>query len=164
MNAAVHSHSSPASAGPKAGATVHLLGTLVTFKATSTDTEGAFSLVEAVTAPGQGTPPHVQRDDAEAFYVLDGEFDFTVDGSRHRSGPGSFHYVARGVPHGFSNPGDRPARMLIINLPGGLHENFFVEAGDPVADASTFPPMSPPDIPRLVQAATRYGIEMLPPA
>lgn len=145
-------------------ATVHLLGTLVTFRALAADTEGAFSLVEAVTAPGQGTPPHLQRDDAEAFYVLEGEFEFMLAGTTARSGPGAFHYVPRGVPHGFRNPGDTPARMLIINLPGGLHENFFREAGDPVADASVFPPMTPPDIPRLVAAAGRYGIEMLPPA
>jgi len=54
-------------ADAKTGTTVHLLGTLITFAATAADTEGAFSLVEAVTAPGQGTPPHIQRDDAEAF-------------------------------------------------------------------------------------------------
>ncbi|MCX5495470.1 cupin domain-containing protein [Kaistia dalseonensis] len=149
---------------PKTGTTVHLLGTLVTFKATALDTEGTFSLVEATTAPGQGTPPHIQRDDAEAFYVLEGTFDFMVGGQTSRSGPGSFHYIPRGAPHGFANNSDKPARMLIINLPGGLHENFFVEAGDPVADATVFPPMSPPDIPRLIKAASRYGIEMLPPA
>jgi quercetin dioxygenase-like cupin family protein len=145
------------------GRTVHLLGTLITFRATAADTGGAFSLVEAVTAPGQGTPAHVQREDAEAFHVLEGSFDFRIGDKTIRSGPGSFHYVPQGVPHGFSNPGDTPARMLIINLPGGLHENFFREAGDPVADAQTFPPMSPPDIPRLIAAATRYGIEILPP-
>jgi quercetin dioxygenase-like cupin family protein len=146
------------------GSTIHLLGTLVTFKATSADTEGAFSLVEAMTAPGQGTPPHLQRDDAEAFYVLEGHFDFMLAGKTVRSGPGSFHYVPRGVPHGFANNGETPARMLILNLPGGLHENFFLEAGDPVPDATNFPPMAAPDIPRLIKAATRYGIEMLPPA
>src|SRR4051794_35779957 len=79
------------------GDTVHLLGTLVSFKALASDTEGAFSLVEAMTAPGQGTPPHLQRDDAEAFYVLEGEFEFMLDGKTALSGPGAFHYVPRGV-------------------------------------------------------------------
>ncbi|MBN9435026.1 MAG: cupin domain-containing protein [Bosea sp.] len=155
---------SPSPATATAGSTVHLLGTLVTFRALAADTEGAFSLVEAVTAPGQGTPPHRQNDDAEAFYVLEGSFEFMLDGKTVTSGPGAFHYVPRGMPHGFRNPGTAPAKMLIINLPGGLHENFFREAGDPVADATRFPPMAPPDIPRLVAAAGRYGIEMLPPA
>jgi len=62
------------------GRTVHLLGTLITFRATAADTGGAFSLVEAVTAPGQGTPAHVQREDAEAFHVLEGSFDFRIGG------------------------------------------------------------------------------------
>ena len=96
--------------------------------------------------------------------MLEGTFEFMLAGARARGGPGAFHYVPGGVAHGFRNVGDTPARMLIINLPGGLHENFFREAGDPVADATAFPPMSPPDIPRLLAAAGRYGIEMLPPA
>jgi hypothetical protein len=42
------------------GATVHLLGTLIAFRATAAETEGLFSLVDTTTAPGQGTPPHLQ--------------------------------------------------------------------------------------------------------
>ncbi|GGD01872.1 cupin domain-containing protein [Aureimonas glaciei] len=146
------------------GKTVHLLGTLVTFKATAAETQGAFSLVEAITAPGQGTPPHIQRDDAEAFYVLEGGYDVFLDGKTSAARAGDFVYIPRGVAHGFHNPGPVPARMLIINLPGGLHETFFLEAGDGVADASIFPPASPPDMPRLLAAAARAGIEMLPSA
>ena len=53
--------------------------------------------------------------------------------------------------------------MLIINRREGLHENFFAEAGEPVADATSFPPMIPPDVPKIVAASARYGIEMLAP-
>ena len=148
---------------PKLGTTVHLLGTLITFKATATETEGRFSLVDSTTAPGQGSPPHLQRDDAEAFYVLEGEYEFVLGDKSATHGPGSFVFVPRGTPHGFRNAGSVPARMLIINLPGGLHENFFAEAGEPVADATSFPPMTPPDVPKIVAAGARYGIEMLPP-
>jgi quercetin dioxygenase-like cupin family protein len=145
------------------GTTVHLLGTLITFRATAVETEGLLSLVDTTTAPGQGTPPHLQRDDAEAFYVLEGEYEFILGEQSVTRGPSSFIFVPRGTPHGFRNAGSSPARMLIINLPGGLHENFFAEAGEPVADASVFPAMTPPDVPRIVAACARYGIEMLPP-
>jgi quercetin dioxygenase-like cupin family protein len=145
------------------GQTVHLLGTLITFKATAAETEGMFSLVDTTTAPGQGTPPHLQRDDAEAFYVLEGEYEFILGEQTLTRGPGSFIFVPRGTPHGFRNAGAATARMLIINLPGGLHENFFAEAGEPVASVSTFPAMTPPDVPKIVAAGARYGIEMLPP-
>ncbi|SKA20526.1 cupin domain-containing protein [Consotaella salsifontis] len=149
-------------APPKVGDIVHLLGTLITFKATAAETEGAFSLVEVKTGTGQGTPPHLQRDDAEAFYVLEGHYRFFLDGKTRVAGPGEFIYVPRGTPHGFWNDEDTPSRMLIINVPAGIHDRFFIEAGDPVESADAAPPMAPPDIPRLMTAAGRYGIEMLP--
>jgi quercetin dioxygenase-like cupin family protein len=143
--------------------TVHLLGNLLTFRATAGTTDGAFSLVEAQTAPGQGSPPHLQRRDLEAFYVLEGTYEFTLGGTVETHGPGGFVLVPRDVPHHFRNPTDQPARMLIINVPGGLHEGFFRDAGDAVEDAATFPPMAAPDVPRLMGIAAGYGIEILPP-
>jgi quercetin dioxygenase-like cupin family protein len=153
----------PIASSPKTGATVHLLGTLITLKASAADTEGHFSLVDTTTAPGQGTPPHIQRDDSEAFYVLEGEYEFILGETVRKYGPGSFLYVPRGMAHGFRNVGPSPSRMLIINVPGGLHENFFLEAGDIVEDPSTFPPMTPPNVPKIIEVGARYGIEMLPP-
>lgn len=147
--------------GPTVGGTVHLLGTLVTFRALGADTGGTFSLCEAVTAPGQGTPPHRQQD-AEAFYVLDGSFEFILEDEVTTLGPGGFTYVAPGQAHGFRNAADTPSRMLIISLPGGPHEQFLFDAGEPNKDETTFPPMSPPDIPALLAVTARHGIEMLP--
>ncbi len=153
---------SPPAVPPQIGSTLHLLGSLVTFRATTAQTQGTFSLVETRTAPGQGTPPHTHANDTEAFLVLEGEYEFMVGDVTARSGPGSFHFVPTGTPHAFSNPGNTPARMLILHTPGLQHEQFFLEAGDPVADANHFPPQAPPDLPRLLQAAQRNGIEMLP--
>ncbi len=147
--------------GPAGGSTVHLLGTLVTFRALGADTGGSFSLCEAVTVPGQGTPPHRQKD-AEAFYVLDGAFEFVLEETVTTLGPGGFTYVAPGQAHGFRNARDTPSRMLIISLPGGPHERFLFDAGEPNADAPTFPPMGQPDIPALLAVTARHGIEMLP--
>lgn len=161
MNAHTSSHASlPA---PRAGATVHLLGTLVTFRATAGDTNGAFSLAEIAVSPGAGTPPH-HHDDAEAFLVLDGEISFLLAGETLAKGPGDFVHIPSQAVHAFSNESDKPARMLGINLPGGPHERFFAEAGESMADAASFPPPSQPDIPKLMGAAGRHGITILPPA
>lgn len=143
--------------------TVHLLGNLVTFKARGATTGSAYSLVEVTTAPKAGTPPHIQKGDDEAFFVLEGTYEFMHNGQTLIGKPGSFIFVKRGEPHAFRNPGDAPAKMLIINSPGGLHENFFQEAGDPIATGTDFPAPSAPDMPRLGAAAARYGIEFLPP-
>lgn len=137
---------------------VHLLGNLIDFKAKGADTGNAYSLVEVQTAPGAGTPPHVQNGDDEAFFVLEGRYEFMHKGQAIDGVPGTFVFIRRGEPHAFRNAGDRPARMLIINSPGGLHEKFFAEAGDEVPAGSGFPPPAAPDMPRLGAAADRYGI------
>lgn len=97
------------------------------------------SLVKCQTAPGQGSPPHLQRHDLEAFYVLEGEYEFTLGGEAQTHGPGGFMLVPRDVPHHFRNPGKAPARMLILNTPGGLHEGFFRDAGEPARPDDAFP-------------------------
>ncbi|MBP0446517.1 cupin domain-containing protein [Roseomonas sp. SSH11] len=153
----------PAAAGPVPPGSIHLLGNLLRFHATAASTGGSFSLVEACTAPGQGSPPHLQRRDVEAFFVLEGTYEFTLGGSVQTHGPGGFVFVPKDVPHHFRNPAERPARMLILNVPGGLHEGFFRDAGEPVEQGDAFPPMVPPDVPRLCGIAASYGIEILPP-
>lgn len=143
--------------------TVHLLGNLVQFKAVGTATGNAYSLVEVTTAPGAGTPPHLQKEDDEAFFVLEGRYEFMHNGQAVKGVPGTFVFIKRGEPHAFRNAGTSPAKMLIINSPGGLHENFFREAGDPIAEGAGFPAPAAPDMPRLGAAAARYRIEFLPP-
>lgn len=142
---------------------VHFLGNLLTFRARSADTGGALSIVESWSAPGAGAPPHLQQD-TETFLVLEGQFEFMLDGETRISGPGECVHVSPGMVHAFRNPCATPSRMLIINTPGGMHEGFFLAVGDQVApDATDFPPMGPPDIAFISESAAQYGITILPP-
>jgi quercetin dioxygenase-like cupin family protein len=79
-------------------------------------TGGAFSLLERVAPPGARSAPHTHRR-LEAFYVLDGEFDFVIDGSESRGGAGAFVSAPEGVSHGWSVRGEAPARMLLLFAP-----------------------------------------------
>jgi len=144
--------------------TVHFLGNLLTFHIRSVTTGDKFTLIENRTAPGQGAPLHRQADD-EAFYVLEGEYEFLLDGTWHRKGVGEALHIAPGTVHAFRNPGKADARMLIINSPGSLHEAFFVDVGDEVDVGQTAsPPMTSPDIPAIVASGLQNRIEILPPA
>lgn len=54
------------------GSTFHILGgDVVTIKLTGQETGGAFALLETVTPPGAGPPPHVHHREDETFYVLE---------------------------------------------------------------------------------------------
>jgi quercetin dioxygenase-like cupin family protein len=145
------------------GARLHVMGNFLTFLIRSAEADMGFSLTECETMPGAGTPPHIQADDREAFVVLEGEYEFLLDGETRREGPGAFVRVEKGVVHAFRNIGDRPAKMLILNWPGGKHEGFFEAVGDWLAPGE-LPEAKAPDMGRIFAAAQAAGITLLPPA
>jgi quercetin dioxygenase-like cupin family protein len=141
-----------------------VLGELVTYKITSYQTGGAYSLFEVTTQPGAGPPPHVQHREDEAFYVLEGEYQFLVEGRTINAGAGSLIYVPKGNLHAHNNVGEGIGRMLVSQTPGGLHERFFEEIGEEVKDGSTAPASEdPPDMETIAKIAAEYGIEIAPP-
>ena len=146
------------------GRSMWIFGELVTYKVTAEQTGGAYSLFEVVTRPGGGPPPHVQHREDEAFYVLEGEYEFVVEGRTINAGAGSLIYVPNGNLHSYENAGEKPGRMLIIQTPGGLSEGFFGEIGQPAADGS-WPPGSEgsQDMGKIAAIAAGYGIEIPPP-
>jgi quercetin dioxygenase-like cupin family protein len=145
--------------------TVHFLGNILTFRARFKDTKENFTVIEVLTAPNAGPPPHTQTDQ-EAFLVLEGRYEIVVDGEIRHCGPGDFVHVSPGLMHSFRNIADTPSKMLLINFPGDLHEEFFVAIGDPLPPGATvFPEMLPPDVPHIITTAARFGIDIpLPPA
>ena len=141
-----------------------VLGELVTYKITSEQTGGAYSLFEVVSQPGGGPPPHVQHREDEAFYVLEGEYEFLDESRTMRVGAGSLVYVSKGNLHTYKNVADKPGRILVSKTPGGLHEWFFEEIGEEVQDKSKPPiPESLPGMGRIATIAAKYGIEIPSP-
>lgn len=154
----------PRVVGAGEGPVYRVVADIVTFKAVAEDTGGAYSLFEDRTTPGMGTPPHLQRYEDESFVVLEGTYTFLVGDQRRVLHQGDYAFVPRGTVHAFTNTGDAPARLLIVVTPGGIHEQFFAEAGEPIADPANPPaPSGPPDVQRLIAIAAKYGIEILPP-
>lgn len=148
--------------------TFHLFGCNVRFLARSSETGGAYCLCEALVAPGAGAPLNRHAEDDEAFYVLDGEFAFAIGEETVRARPGDFVRVPRGAVHDFRNVGGRPARLLVHNTPGRVHDVFFSEAGRPMPKgARELPPPGPAPTPeqvaRAIDVARRAGMEILPP-
>ncbi len=140
-----------------------VMGELVTYKVASRQTGGAYSLFELMSWPGGGPPPHVQHREDESFYVLEGEYEFLVEGRTIRVGAGSLIYVPKGNLHAHKNVGTKPGRMLVSQTPGGLHERYFEELGEPAIDKFRPPvPEVPSDIEKIVAIATEYGIEIPP--
>jgi mannose-6-phosphate isomerase-like protein (cupin superfamily) len=104
-------------------------GSVMAFKAVAAQTSGDFSLMERTVPPGGRTPPaHRHINCSEAFFVLDGEITFVLDGERLIGGPGDFLLVPRGKAHTFGNQSGQEARLLVLHAPAAdayfeeLHE------------------------------------------
>lgn len=149
---------------PDGGRSVWLMGMLMTFKAIGEDTDGAYSMYVATIPPNTGAPPHIHHRETEAFYMLEGELDFIAGERTIRAVGGNLLYVDKGVIHGYTNSGQVTARYLGLVTPGGLHEQLFAALGDE-ATAETLPPppAGPPDMAKLIELASRYQTELLPP-
>jgi quercetin dioxygenase-like cupin family protein len=146
--------------GSEDGEALWFFGTLMTMKATAEQTGGQYTLVEQVAPRGIATPLHVQPEDHESFYVLEGELTFYLeDGQPIPASTGSFVHVPRGTPHAFQ-VNSETVRLLVITTP--QHERFFRAAGEP-AQARTLPPEAPPDMQKVEAAAREYGVEILGP-
>jgi quercetin dioxygenase-like cupin family protein len=147
---------------PGEGRSVWVVGDRYTFLATGADTGGAYALIHAEVPPQGGPPPHRHHREDEAFYVLEGELSFEVDGRPLGATAGSWVTLPRGTWHAFKNQGPSPARMLIVVTPSGL-EQFFAEVGSEATGRSSPPPGTAADVEKLLAVAPKYGLEIRSP-
>ncbi len=142
---------------PGEGRTLSLRGTQVAYKAAGQRTAGGPTVLEFAAAPGFTTGAHVHRAIEELFYVVAGEFELRVGDRTFRAGPGTFAAVPPGVAHGFGNPGTAPARLVLTVSPAGVHERYFEELAEILAQDG------PPDAAAIADLRRRYDTEQLGP-
>jgi quercetin dioxygenase-like cupin family protein len=132
---------------------LNVLGMPLRFLCDSRETGGAWSLFEEEIPLGMGPPPHRHNWD-EAYYVLEGEVDFEIDGERLTIKAGDFARLPANTIHGFSGASAAGARVLIFAAPGHSSE-FFEEVNNQVRSL-------PDDLKKVPEIGLRHGIEMMP--
>jgi mannose-6-phosphate isomerase-like protein (cupin superfamily) len=90
----------------------------------SEQSAGRVGILESVMPSGATGPPLHQHDFDEAFYVLEGELTFHLDGELVTVGAGGLAFAPGGAPHTFANRGSADARYLIVCTPGGFEREF----------------------------------------
>lgn len=139
---------------PGEGRSIDLGGFQMTVKATSDETGGAFTLLEADEPPDFGPPLHIHHDAGEAFYVLDGEYIIFLEEREVPCAEGSFIFIPAGVRHGF-RVGKVRSRKLNFYVPAamiGYFDELSAAIKNEVADPET-----------LSEIALRYSMEVLGP-
>jgi uncharacterized cupin superfamily protein len=140
-----------------------MLGDLVTFKAFTRDTNGAYCLFEGRVMPGGSAPPHYHPIEDETYYIVDGHFTFLLGEEQIDAVAGTYMFVPHGAVHAFQNIGDSPGRLLVMVSPGDKHEQHFLHYGRQIADPSA-PLMKPrpEEIAKYLAEAPAYGIIPVP--
>jgi mannose-6-phosphate isomerase-like protein (cupin superfamily) len=139
--------------GPGQGRTIDMGAFSMSLKAGDDERSRSFSLLEASEPPDFGPPLHIHHNAAEAFYVLEGEYQIFIEDDRFLCPAGSFIYVPAGLVHGF-RVGSSPSRKLNLYVPAAMI-GYFDELA---ANTST-----PLDSAELTEMALRYGMEIVGP-
>lgn len=118
------------------------------FPKASCDATFAF---ETNSDPGQFVPVHIHPTQDEFILVLDGVLDLKLDGVWTQARAGDLVRMPRGIPHGYFNKSDKPARALFWVSPARKLEALF-NALDNLTD-----------VPRVIQLSAEHEVDFLPP-
>ena len=137
------------------GKSVNVLGIPMLIRVHGRDTSGSLSVVESHDVLGGGPPLHIHHREDETFQVLEGEYEFMVDGKTILARPGTTLFAPRGVAHTYRYLGKTPGRLMCVITPAGF-EGFFEEI-------NALGLQLPQDIPHVLEIAKNFGLEILPP-
>jgi len=137
------------------GQSVNILGIPMLIRLHGRDTGGTLSVVESHDVPGGGPPPHIHHREDETFQILEGDYEFMVGGKTILAQPGTTLFAPRGIAHTYRYLGNSTGKLMCTITPAGF-EGFFEEI-----DALT--PQQQSDIPRVLEIAKKFGLEILPP-
>lgn len=112
--------------------------------------ESSFSF-EANSGPGQFVPVHIHPLQDEFILVQEGELHVKLDGVWSVARAGDLVRMPRGVPHGYFNKSDKPARALFWVSPAGRLEDLFRTLHDMT------------DVEAVVRASAEHDVDFLPP-
>jgi quercetin dioxygenase-like cupin family protein len=120
---------------------------------------GAFTLLDMEVAFQGGPPPHLHTREDETFHILEGRFEFWVDGETICAGPGDSVFAPRHIPHTWRCVSEDGGRALVLITPGENFERFFTQ----MCASGLLQAPTPDDIATLCALAERHGLQILPP-
>jgi mannose-6-phosphate isomerase-like protein (cupin superfamily) len=105
------------------------MGNVMTFLVNSEQTDGAFSMTEYLSKPGNEPPAHVHDREDEFIYVLEGRIDAYIGKEVLPAGQNEGVYFPKFIPHTFRILTPQ-LRTLIWMSPGGF-EGYFRDMSEP---------------------------------
>jgi mannose-6-phosphate isomerase-like protein (cupin superfamily) len=89
-------------------------GAKFTIKVLTSETNGSYTILDIIHPPNLGPALHMQG--SETFYIVEGDYEFILDGKSVVGKPGDVIFVPKEVPHRFV-VGDQGGHALVISPP-----------------------------------------------
>jgi uncharacterized cupin superfamily protein len=113
------------------------------------------AMAEMVVQPqARVPPPHRHVDVDETIHILEGSLSYRVDDSIRVLNVGDHSFSPRGSVHHFFNPGEVPARALVVFSPAKIGPAYFREVAEVLGAGG------PPDMEKMKSVMARHGLEL----
>ncbi|MEO1200754.1 MAG: cupin domain-containing protein [Pseudomonadota bacterium] len=106
---------------------------------------------ETNSEPGQFVPVHIHPTQDEFILVQEGVLDLKLDGHWTKASAGDLVRMPAGIPHGYFNKSDAPARALFWVSPGRRLKDLFVALNNLT------------DVEEVVRLSAAHEVDFLPP-
>jgi len=116
-------------------------------------TEACFSW-HATLPPDTFVPPHIHSGQDEFLYILEGRFDFLLDGKDMFAEPGDLVTLPRGIPHAIFNKSGQTIKTLFWVTPALRLYDLFWQINNMGPD---------PNPAEVVAVSAAHAVDFLPP-
>ncbi len=91
-------------------------GAIFTIKVLTSETNGSYTILDVIHPPNVGPASHMHPKGSETFYIIEGDYEFILDGESLLGKPGDVIFVPKGTPHRFV-VGHKGGHALVISPP-----------------------------------------------
>jgi quercetin dioxygenase-like cupin family protein len=112
------------------------MGSLMTFLAKGSETDGRFALMEFQTKPGNKPPPHIHEREHELYFVLEGTMRFYCEYKVFDVEAGEVVFLPQGKAHAFNCTSDFVRTLIFVQATGSdavCLDSYFLAMGQPAS-------------------------------
>ena len=91
-------------------------GAIFTIKILTSETNGRYTIMDVVHPPDIGPALHMHPKGSETFYIIEGDYEFFLDGKSLAGKSGDVIFVPQGSPHRFV-VGHKGGHALVVSPP-----------------------------------------------
>lgn len=88
----------------------------VTIKVLTSETNGSYTILDVIHPPNLGPALHIHPKGSETFYIVEGDYEFILNGKSVTGKPGDIIFVPKGSLHRFV-VGYKGGHTLVISPP-----------------------------------------------